>query len=326
LYTGIAGLIYPLHQMYLATQNDVYQTKAYQLLSELAETAKEDAASAEIANDIVYGYAGLGLTYLYAAKHSIHPKAMDVAKQIGNILLKRKLLAATGCRWPMFTKDTARKFFMPNFSHGTSGVAYYLACLYEQTKQPQYIDAAMEAANHLQSIANKDGFIYHAEPNEAAMSRYYVSWCHGPAGTARLYYKLFQLTGDLKWETKIEQAAQALMQCGIPEKQTTGYWNNVSYCCGNAGIAEFYVSLYKLYNSKIYLDFGKHMLDDLLKRATVTGESLYWHQAENRTQPANLQTQTGLMQGSAGIALALLHTWMVEKGRDYLVHLPDNPF
>jgi lantibiotic modifying enzyme len=326
LYTGIAGIVYPLHQLYAATKNEAYLKKANQLLNELSEAIKEDGASAEIANDIVYGYAGIGLVYLYAAKYNIHPAAMDVAKQIGDILLKRKLAAQVGSRWPMFTKDTARNFFMPNFSHGTSGVAYYLACLYEQTKEKKYIDAVLEATNHLQSIASKDGFIYHAEPNEAAMSRYYVSWCHGPAGTARLYYKLFQLTGDQKWKTNIALVAQSLIKCGIPEKPTTGYWNNVSYCCGNAGIAEFYITLYKVYGNKTYLEFGRHMLDDLVKRSTSVKGSFYWNQAENRTQPTNLQTQTGLMQGSAGIALTLLHTWMVTKGKDYLVRLPDNPF
>lgn len=326
LYTGIAGIIYPLHQMYLVTREDLYLKKAYDLLEELSEVAVEDASTSVIANDIVYGYAGIGLTFLYAAKHELHPKAMNIAGQIGDILIKRKLSAAVGARWPMFTKDTARKFFMPNFSHGTAGVAYYLSCLYEQTKQQQYLDAALQAASHLQSITNKDGFIYHAEPNEAAMNRYYVSWCHGPAGTARLYYKLLQITGNEQWKTNIELAAKSLMNCGIPEKPTAGYWNNVSYCCGNAGIAEFYVSLYTLYRSKAYLEFGEHMLNDLLKRSANNNQSLYWHQAENRSQPDFLQTQTGLMQGSAGIALTLLHTWAVKNAKKYIIHLPDNPF
>jgi lantibiotic modifying enzyme len=227
LYTGATGIAYTLHQTYVASGNLLYDEKAKQILSSLTGIVFEDSMTHKIANDIVYGYAGIGLGFLYAEKQHLLPDAKKQAEKIGQWLLKKSVPAGNGIRWPMYMRDTIRSFYMPNFSHGTAGVAYFFACLYEQTKNKLYLEAAIKASKHLVTIANKDGMIYHAEPDSAAMSRYYVSWCHGPAGTARLYYKLYSLTGDVSWKDKIRQVSDALMKCGIPEKQTAGYWNNV---------------------------------------------------------------------------------------------------
>lgn len=223
-------------------------------------------------------------------------------------------------------RDTAHQFYMPNFSHGTAGVAYFLACLYERTKQQKFLDAALQGAEHLIGIADKNGWIRHAEPNAAAMDRYYVSWCHGPAGTARLYYKLYQVTGDKLWQKEMLMAADALMKCGIPENTTKGYWNNVSFCCGNAGVAEFFLSLSGVYGKKEYQNFAYHMIDDLVKRGSTKDDMLWWVQAENRTQPDLLQAQTGLMQGAAGLGLTLLHADVLADKKKRWLTLPDNPF
>ena len=34
----------------------------------------------------------------------------------------------------------------PNFSHGTSGVSYFLATLYQETRQREFLDAALPRA------------------------------------------------------------------------------------------------------------------------------------------------------------------------------------
>ena len=39
--------------------------------------------------------------------------------------------------------------------------------------------------------------IYRHTPD--ATDLYYYAWCHGPAGTSRLFYRLYQITGDRSW-------------------------------------------------------------------------------------------------------------------------------
>jgi hypothetical protein len=43
-------------------------------------------------------------------------------------------------------------------------------------------------------------------------------------------------------------------------------------------------------------------------------------------QPENVVAQTGLMQGAAGVGLALLHLDNAVKGRADRIVLPDNPW
>jgi lantibiotic modifying enzyme len=326
LYTGAAGIMYALHEADKVLKKKTYGLAVRGLMDSLRSYVDRNRNNPDVANDIVYGYAGVGLAFLYASKERLAPDAMETASAIGDILLGRSLQVSGGIRWPMFMTDTSRHFFMPNFSHGTAGVAYFLARLYRGTGKREYLDAAKSAGRYLISITSPSGMIRHAEPDARAMDRYYVGWCHGPAGTARLYHELYGITKEVSWKEQLGKAARSVMQCGIPQKATAGYWNNVSFCCGNAGIAAFYLDLYRMDKDSAYLGFARVILDDLLRKGTLAGDGIQWVQAENRSQPELLQAQTGLMQGAAGIGLALLRADALQHGRKTLIRLPDDPF
>ena len=326
LYTGQSGLVYALHRAYMFFQKDDHQKAMNAALDSLAAFVRAHRDDPEVANDIVYGWSGVGLTFLYAEREQLRPDAGALATEVGRILLERQVGLDGGVRWPMFMADTARAFFMPNFSHGTAGVAYFLARLYDHTGDKELLTASLNAAKHLLSITTPEGMIRHAEPDSAAMNRYYVSWCHGPVGTARLYHQLWSTTGDSTWERALKHAAKADMSCGMPEQHSAGYWNNVSFCCGDAGVAVFYLDMYRIHRDSSYLDFANKMLDALASHADVRGGAWQWEQAENRRQPDLLQSQTGLMQGAAGIGLAFLRADALNKGRKPVIRLPDDPF
>ncbi|MBD0331985.1 MAG: hypothetical protein ICV66_04960 [Chitinophagaceae bacterium] len=325
LYTGLAGVAYTAYQMYKITGKKHYTAAVVTLINRLAATnILAGSIANKFANDIISGYAGIGLFYLYADQFLPAKNFLPQAKRAGDILLRRSLPAANGIRWPMFESDTTDGFFMPNFSHGTAGVAYFLATLYERTREKKYLQAAIKGAEHLRYISNDSGWVYHVEPN--GKTRFYLGWCHGPVGTSRLYYKLYKITGEKRWEEMVKLSANSIMISGIPEKRTPGFWNNVSQCCGSAGIAEWYLNLNKCYNNTAYISFSKHVLEDILKRATIDESGMSWLQAEHRVLPDLLQAQTGYMQGASGIGIALLHMYEFENKRKPLIKLPDNPF
>jgi lantibiotic modifying enzyme len=322
LYSGYAGSVYLLHQAYIVSHDPEYLRHSKIALAKLKKMLLLKQVSMELANDIVYGYSGIGLVFLYAHKHKLIDEALQTAKIIGDTLLNR----CQSKRWPMFMSDINEKFYMPNFSHGTAGIAYYLAKLYQVSSDKRYLLAATTSAEYLLSIANTNGLIYHAEPDTAAMHSYYLGYCHGPVGTARLYYTLHQISGDNKWQMALDKSISYVMNCGIPKKRLPGYWDNVSQCCGNAGIATFYMQLYQRYKKKEYLQFSEIMAANLLERSSSTDGGINWPQAENRKQPGFIQVQTGFMQGSAGIGIMLLQLDAVKKNKPYLIKLPDNPF
>jgi hypothetical protein len=145
-------------------------------------------------------------------------------------------------------------------------------------------------------------------------------------GTARLFYLLYNITGEMEWLEWAKKGAQAILGSGIPEKETPGFWNNVGVCCGSAGVADFFLSLHIATGEKSYLLFAEKVTRDLLKRGSRDKRGLYWIQAEHRTRPELLQAQTGLMQGAAGIGLWLLRLHNFELGNKISIVFPDNPF
>jgi lantibiotic modifying enzyme len=215
----------------------------------------------------------------------------------------------------------------PNFSHGTAGVSFFLATAYSATREPALIGAALRGATYLKRIAKTDGdsclVFHHTKGGE---DRYYLSWCHGPAGTARLFHRLGQVTGDREWRGWVERAARGIAASGIPEQRTPGFWNNVGQCCGNAGVADFFIELHRSYQDATALPFARRVVADLLRRATDDASGMRWVQAENRVRPELLVAQTGYMQGAAGIGTLLLKLDAVERQARQRIVFPDSPY
>lgn len=322
LYTGEAGDLFVFNKVFEVTHFKKYREAAGRSLQRLSDVAKITGELADWRyNDVVYGAAGIGLLLLQMENR----QGLPLAVQTGHGLLDHALPAEGGNKWYMDTAMVKRKYYMPNFSHGTAGVGYFLARLYQETGRQEFLDGALNAANHLKSISNTDAWVYHHDADDGK-DLYYLSWCHGPAGTARLYYQLYQITKDESWKERIAISAAALLNCGIPEKKLPGYWDNVSVCCGSASVASFFLDLYQLFGDKKYLEFSYTMTADVLGRSTPDGEGMKWAQAEHRRHPELLQAQTGMMQGAAGIGLWLLRLNAFEKRGKRLVRMPDDPF
>lgn len=166
--------------------------------------------------------------------------------------------------------------------------------------------------------------IFHHEPEGEGL--FYLGWCHGPVGTSRLFYRLYRITGDREWLDWIERGARAILESGIPENEHPGFWNNVGVCCGSAGVADYFLSLYRVTQKKEYLDFARKLTSQILLEAAQDPTGMRWVQAEHRSRPEFLQAQTGLMQGAAGIGLWLLRMDAFEQGKSVRIFLPDNPF
>ncbi|MEW6129622.1 MAG: lanthionine synthetase LanC family protein [Acidobacteriota bacterium] len=326
LYTGIAGIGFALTETYKASKDDRYRQAALRVTQILKDRANRAGKGIEWndTTDIIAGSAGIGLFLLYAARELGDGSLQGIAADAGRRLIELGQPEAGGTKWAM-NKSFPR--LMPNFSHGTAGIAYFLATLYQETKQKEFLDAALAGATYLKAVAKTDGdicMIFHNEPEGKDL--YYLSWCHGPAGTARLFYRLYQVTGDKAWMELVKKSARAIMKSGIPEKETPGYWNNVSQCCGAAGVGEFFLSLYQITKDKIYLEFIKRVTDNLLARSAKENNGLKWIQAENRRDPDVQIAQTGFMQGAAGIGMFLLRLDARELNRKPGITFPDSPF
>jgi lantibiotic modifying enzyme len=326
LYDGVAGLGFTLGETWRASGDERFHQGALAAVRVLAARAAPARKGVQWSNttDIIAGGAGIGLFLLYADEVLHAPGAKALAIRAGDRLIDLGTPDKGGAKWAM---DPTFPRLMPNFSHGTAGIAYFLATLYRATHERRFLDAALAGAHYLQAIARTDGdicLVQHDQPDN--LDLYYLGWCHGPAGTARLFYQLYAATRDPVWMSWLTKAANGILKSGIPEQRTPGFWNNTSQCCGSAGVAQFFLDLYGATKDRRYLDFAVRMTADLLARATRDGSGTRWVQAENRTQPDNLVAQTGYMQGAAGIGTWLLRLDGAQHQRPAFVRFPDSPW
>ena len=326
LYDGLAGVGFTLGETWRATKDAKYRKAALATVQTLAAKAGSVGNGVQWSNstDVISGSAGIGLFLLYADATLKDGAAKPLAIRAGDRLLEIGRPEHGGTKWAM---DPASPRLMPNFAHGTAGVAYFLATLHKATREPRFLDGALAGARYLQAIAKTDAdicLVPHNQPD--GLDLYYLGWCHGPAGTARLFYQLAQATGDKAWLSWVQKAANGVLTSGIPERRTPGFWNNVSQCCGSAGVAQFMLDLYGVTRDPRYLAFAEKMTADLLARATRDAQGTRWVQAEHRVRPEQLVAQTGYMQGAAGIGAWLLRLDAQQRKRTPFVRFPDAPW
>lgn len=331
LYIGMAGVGYVLHHASKATGKKTHLAAAERCLDLIQAAAKPAGAGVEwpsLLMDVMSGSAGVILYLLHMARELNRPELKELALKAGLRLAEAGIPEAGGMKWRYANYPGAGRL-MPNFSHGTSGIAYALATLHLETGRQEPLDAALAGARYLQAVANTAGdgcLILHHEPEPDGRDLYYLGWCHGPAGTTRLFYQLARATRDESWMAWALRGARSVLASGIPEQQTPGFWNNVSQCCGLAGVADFCLRLHKVTQDPELLAFARRVGDALLAKATKEGDGLKWIQAEHRIRPDEVFAQTGYMQGAAGIGMLLLHLDAVERGKEWTFRLPDTPY
>lgn len=325
LFHGLAGAAFALQQIIRGKEEKDLLDSLSQVIVRLQINAIPGNPGVywNESNDIVYGTAGVGLTLIRLAKETGKGELLKLAAAAGDHLLSHQMPDGS-----YRTLSVGRSTNYPNFSHGTAGIAYFLAELHAATGDERYRASGLAAGHYLRSImsaaACSKGLIFHNDTT--GQDLFYLGWCHGPAGTGRFFYRMYQLTADPGWLDLVRAQATALMTSGIPERQTTGYWNNVGRCCGAAGVGEFFLGLYAATEENGYLAFAKRVAEYLLARGETGAPGMKWTQAEMRRETAHLIAQTGLMQGAAGIGLFFLHLNQALRREKPLIRFLDEPW
>jgi lantibiotic modifying enzyme len=326
LYTGLAGIAYTLAETWRSTRDDRYRREAERAIGLIRSAARPAGAGIEWSDsaDIISGGSGIALSLLWSADALGDASLVDLAARAGRRLAELGKPANGGLKWAI-SPSVAQLY--PNFSHGTAGVGYTLATLHGRTGERPLLDAALAGATYLDAVTDRSGGgckVFHHESGGEQL--FYLSWCHGGAGTARFYHRLAEVTGDRAWRERIGCLAKGITDLGAPVERTPGYWNNISQCCGSAGVGEFFLSLERLEPGRGHLQVARRAAEDIVNRASASADGSKWVQAEHRVRPDLLVAQTGFMQGAAGVGTFLLHLDAHARGRAQRIVLPDSPF
>jgi lantibiotic modifying enzyme len=283
--------------------------------------------------DVIAGGAGIGLFLLAFHQATGDQDALSLATRAGRRLEQLAVRERVGRSWRM---DPEFPRVMPNFAHGTAGIAFFLARLAAIGGERRFLEAARDGADHLLSIADQGGGglrVHHHTPGGEEL--HYLGWCHGPPGTERLFAELARQTGEARYSDAARALTRTLLDAGLPAP-SAGFWNNLGQCCGTAGVIEHLIDVAARTDEDAFGEecfaLAQRLGDDLLARGEWKDGALRFMQAEHRTRPAELAAQCGYMQGAAGIGLALMHleAAAAARGRNrrtrsdaHAVRLPD---
>jgi lantibiotic modifying enzyme len=332
-YNGLSGVTFVLTETWKATGENKYREAALLATQLIADAAKPSRTG--VAWSLSPGIIGDGsviLYLLYAARALERNEYRALARRGGEHLLELAVPQASGgVSWkgvPPKLLGLPEDTYFPNFELGTAGVAFVLARLYEDTGESRFLDAAKQGALHLEKIAIVRGsgaLIPYRYPD--LQDVYYLGFCHGPAGTARLFYQLYKVTKDKAYLDWTETLARGVIDSGIPTNQTPGFWNVVCQCCGSAGLTDFFLGLWAATGKTEYYAFANRLAAQILSRQTnFDGNGYRWYQAWTRVKPSEVSAETGYSIGAAGIGTALLHSSLAQSGMYESLVFPDNPF
>lgn len=275
--------------------------------------------------DLSIGAAGAGLGFLYGFRQDLEERSLEWAVQTAERLIETAVRTDDGLNWPMMD-DMPFAFTAPNFAHGAAGVGYFMADLHRATDNPRYLDIATEAARYVEAHTSRSGdgvLVCHTDENPGLN---YLGVCHGPPGTGRLMLLLDQITGDDRWLDFVHSNMAGLLATGAPEVRSDGLWANHSQCCGDAGIGDYAISLHRATGRPEYLDLAQRVEAVLIADSTLESGMRSWSQAEHRSRPDFVESQTGYMQGAAGIGSFLLHLATIDEITPSKIALLDSPF
>ena len=336
--SGWSGAGFAMIQLYKATGNEKYKT----FVADIIESAKADAKPGKNGKGYswtsfpgIVGDAGTVLFFLYAAKAFGREDWTAFAAKAGENFLEQRHDAGNGTCWypgvdPVYF-GAKEDYIDPNFPMGTGGIGFVLLNLYEASGDQKFLDATKGIADFMiaQAVKMKAGsLIPHGLPDRKNL--FYLGYCHGPAGTNRFFYKLYEMTGEDRYKRYIDMLTQGVIDTGAPEVRTEGYWNTYNICCGTAGLLNMYLGLWAAFGDETYLEQAKRCGKVITDGATITdgtdGRECTWRFALDRVAPDVLSTPIGLFDGAAGIGAVLLQLASAEKGQFHATRMLDDPF
>ena len=327
LYSGIAGAAYMFelaHQVGGRSQDRESGIKCIDVIHRHARIASANGRAWGRGAEIQAGRGGAGLGLLWWARATNDADALELAIQAGHAVVKR---AKPHHKGGLFWERDGLVSGIPGFMHGSSGPAYFLAALYEHTRESSFLSTAIEAAHYFKQIAIVDDggrwFVpstFYEQGGELLPLRS-VKWCDGAPGIWRPFFQLARVTGEPEWTEWVHRLAYGAMNSDRQEVLP----DSSIQCCGDSGVAQAYLDLHCAYGKPEHLAFARRLNDSLMRRATLDETGMHW-EAVNDLTGNTYPPQTGFMSGAAGIGTWMLHLDGFEQGRKPVVTLPDSPF
>ncbi|MEK7866442.1 MAG: lanthionine synthetase LanC family protein [Planctomycetota bacterium] len=327
-YVGTAGIGNAFLAMYEWTKRAPGRDFAVGAADWVLANAKRDKSGIHWGEDtdIISGTAGTGL-FLIAMDRAIRitgeRKYLEGAQGAADWLLSVGVKDGDGLKW----KSTAQlERFYTGYSHGTAGIADFLLKVYEATQDKKYLEGAEAGARWLLSVSKEERgglkwFHYQPDHTEA----FQTGWCHGPAGTARLFLDLHRVTEKQEYLDVAVKGGEWLVAEVEPANPAAVHYG-VSMCCGAAGVGDYFLELAIQTRDDRWIEHAAGVARWLIRHAKRDGEGLKWTNYDQPDEKGVVYYGTGHMTGAAGVGTFLLRLDCTLRGEvERIVPTLDKP-
>jgi lantibiotic modifying enzyme len=334
-YYGIAGMSFALHRASRLTGDENHREAADRALRLLIEEARTDERGLRYWSDrydeILFGNTGTALFLLYAAAEMGSEDALELSIEQGKRLIESAQIRGDGWTWPM--RNDRPDVELPNFSHGAAGIGYFLATLSMLSDDPRFLAGAVSAANHLEHLAVREfgGVLFpYGFPRPEWDGRHDLGWAHGVTGSARLFQRLHQLTGQQRWSELLEDCTAAVLRSNAPREPAPGFGDGpfaLDRRFGLAGVAEFLVGRHRQQSEPAYLEKAEEIAQHIYLEASRDEPGLYWETPRPAfvDRPGEPARYGGWFTGATGYALLFVELDAATRGANSPLALPDDP-
>lgn len=337
LYTGDAGVGQAFLVRHLLRRDDAALATAIEVGDALLARAREEDGGIawDQQADLIFGNAGTALFLLELGQVSKQARFLDAARAAGRALVEAavRVPSKVGDEQKLPTWVFAmggRQVHMPNFSHGTAGVAYALVRIGAALGDAELLAAGKDGAQWLieHAVADGEGLKWAAAEGQA---HFMGGWCHGPVGTARLFLLLHAVTGEARYRDIATKGARFVVDYAAaaekPAADGKPRYVPPSYCCGVAGAVEFFCDLHRVTHAPEHAAFAQKAGQYLLDVAIADGDGRKWKNGQSVPGGPVAADSSGhnvdLMLGAAGEALALLQLLVIDREVGPVRGMPD---
>lgn len=300
---GIVGIGWVVEHL---LENDFIETSDNNLLLELDNCALLTMDKGIGNNDFDYLHSALGNGIYFLSRLKKNNLVKDyLIKLVDAFEDASEFDILGGLKWP--TLNEGRKIYNLSLSHGIASNIVFL------TKVLEY-DIYSKKAYKLLS-----GSVNYLINNQLNSSRYcsvfpnYVcdsedlresrlAWCYGDLGIGIALYQASVVANNEQWK---ELSMEVILKTTKRKSFKNTYVNDAGLCHGTAGIAHIYNRMYKNTGISEFKIASNYWFNQTLKMAKHK-DGLAGYKTWQRPEYGNWSNEFGLLDGIAGIGLAIL--------------------
>ncbi|MFI5219549.1 MAG: lanthionine synthetase LanC family protein [Bacteroidia bacterium] len=287
-YSGSAGIIYVLLDVYYLTKEEKFLSEAIKMLGSLVSKNVNDADA-----DVISGAAGCIFLLLFAYELLHNEKYIEKATELGNFLLSNAKAETVGISWKTISGCERN---LTGYSHGSAGIGLSLLLLHSRTGEEKFLKAYEKSFQYEDFFFNEkilnwpDFRIDDGKIKDEI--KYSNAWCHGSPGIGLARLLAYLITKEDKLFSVAEKVSGSV-------RNNLSNCNNFSLCHGYFGNAELPLLLARHTGNNNIIGQICKQAENIL---TVTEEN----GGEWKCGSMTLRAEPGFMCGQSGIGNFLL--------------------